>query len=664
MEQPTTKAGDKDFNPLKHYRTYSYHHVLVACDCSATAEKLATRNDIIFFTRQSQERHQVVALDKESSGNYVVVINGMTDADLVIQNAEWYTCTAARVSGGDKYSSLAVEGKMDIIEPKGVRFMNTIVQVCTDLKVDSTSIVWLLKTVFVGYRDDGQVPEVISDIAPMIFIIYDVQGTFTAAGGQYHVEFVGLSNGAARLPYISRIASGINVNLGKGSNTLVDALKNLETALNDTYDKYYNCIIKGIEKKIADGTLSLKTPPADLFSKVRYVIDPGPYKNSKRVYTVTDQPQRYKTSGDCKDGCMLSQGLGSTVEDAIHAVIDMSPEIKEDATLKDGKEDDMIYHYKIDLSGVESERPGGEKIVRYTLVKVPAPRNKQIAKALSVSTGAADVFTQVKDKTFPQQIKDNLIELDYLYTGLNTDILNFEIKMQYGLAYLISKTSLNKPTGQKDESQQVITLSSSTLVNNIKTPLYMGSTISTANTGNSNHPDSAGFNSSFSRFSSLEVAEAMVEIAGNPRLLHTSTGSASAVNENAQQFQAQELLKNWGTVPAVAKINIRMPRSEDDTGPLANNSFDYSEPFWYGGYFYVYGIKHMFNTGKFTQELQMIAIPSENAFDDQGKDTLISCVEEKTTPDTKAEDRKGADVIKDSKKTDVTTTTPGCKTKV
>jgi hypothetical protein len=229
---------------------------------------------------------------------------------------------------------------------------------------------------------------------------------------------------------------------------------------------------------------------------------------------------------------------------------------------------------------------------------------------------------------------------------------------------LISKTSINKPTGQKDESQQVITLSSSTLVSNIKTPLYMGSTITTANTGNSNHPDSAGFNSSFSRFSSLEVAEAMVEIIGNPRLLHTSTGSASAVNGNVQQFHSQELLKNWGTVPAVAKINIRMPRSEDDTGPLADRTSDYSEPFWYGGYFYVYGIKHMFNAGKFTQELQMIAIPSENAFEDQGKDTVISCVEEKTTADTSGEDRKASDALKDSKKTDVETKTPGCKTTV
>ena len=87
-------------NPLASFRSYSYYHVLVMCDSTETADNLS------FVTNEEQWRHPTSStvdaitwkqyhkyspkslhLTNQSSsvqGNYVVLIDGATDADVSI----------------------------------------------------------------------------------------------------------------------------------------------------------------------------------------------------------------------------------------------------------------------------------------------------------------------------------------------------------------------------------------------------------------------------------------------------------------------------------------------------------------------------------------------------------------------------------------------------
>ena len=47
-----------------------------------------------------------------------------------------------------------------------------------------------------------------------------------------------------------------------------------------------------------------------------------------------------------------------------------------------------------------------------------------------------------------------------------------------------------------------------------------------------------------------------------------------------------------------------MPSNDDDS--------DFSEPFWYEGFYYCFGITHNFDDGLFTQQLDMISLPQSD----------------------------------------------------
>jgi hypothetical protein len=87
------------------------------------------------------------------TGRYCVLINGSTDAAFVISDVKWSTISAGGATMEDRNTSIAIEGSMRVSEPRGVIFMNQIVDCCRALGVDSSTAVFVLKTFFIGYVD-------------------------------------------------------------------------------------------------------------------------------------------------------------------------------------------------------------------------------------------------------------------------------------------------------------------------------------------------------------------------------------------------------------------------------------------------------------------------------------------------------------------------------
>ncbi|MGZ8924659.1 MAG: transglycosylase SLT domain-containing protein [Nitrososphaeraceae archaeon] len=614
-------------NQLSKYRSYSYYHVLCMCDSSYTATMLAseTSNDVWQHPKSNDSKSDTVNLGKYSvktlsdgTSRYCVFINGSTDTAFIINKASWTSYTAASATMNDRNTSIALEGQLTISEPKGVALLDQIVRCCLQLGVDSANVFWVLKTFFVGYTTDaenGDGVEYISNIPPVIFITYDVQGNFGVSGGEYELSFVAAANGAARLPQFSKSVTSINL---KAQDSFVGTLLSLQENINDNYNKYFDCVYKQVEA--IPGNEELKNS----LRKVKYVITCGePYLNPDGTpntsYTVSDQSIQVKDYPECGSPSNIHISSGVSIEDAIHRIVGMCPKIKEEASVG---VNGIKYTHKIHTWVESKPSSPGSNVLEFMV-------GYRVERQLQPRSVSFDAFN--KNSELTTELAKNVIEFDYLYTGKNIDILDFDIKMNMGMVYLQGMTITNP---YKHPSQSV-PIKASTIaeqdfsrLHGKNIPVFFGSQIKTSSikdTQNALHTAQHAY--SMSKHASLEMLEATIKITGNSQLLGAinNTSSSEKVRDKQTKLNADTqytTFANWSLSPSFAKINIKMPRNNDDqslfTGQQTSSddgqSNDYAVDFWFTGYYYVYGIEHVFDNGEFFQTLEALGIPEKNSF--------------------------------------------------
>lgn len=677
-------------NPLSKFRSYSYYHVLVLCDSSQTAEALSRAEN------QRPERwlhptapnpalgkHDTYGTlgpfavkfvdEKQKCGRYCVLINGATDAAFTITTARWFSATGANATMLDQSTSLAMEGTLEISEPKGVVFMDILVTCCLALGIDAANAVYALKTFFVGHQDGIEDrllanESYLTDVEPLRFLAWDITGSFSETGGQYQIAFAALNHGASRLPQFGKAANGFNFTAG---TTLESTMKVLQDQINSNYDKLFNCV-RDTVKKAEAGTVfqsvltgeGTRKPYSELLDRVTYEIDLSDDYTGKNAgnYTVNDQPVQSKNRARCTQPVNVNIPANMSIEDAIHQIMKRCPQVIKEmgqdgsTDAEDGSSGPAIrYEYKIH-TGVQSwcDEGDGNKIkykVRYHIQRFMRPKDVSLFDSFKVGANAADVdFTQLepaqvaKLSTPERFLYNNLISFDYIYTGKNIDILEFDMKMNLGLAYLQIATINNT---MKDQLQAVPTATThlpqydaakiDRMGQPTQIPVFFGSQVRLPSVRNKNN-STANVDASYSlsKHASLEVLDATMRIHGNPYLLSTINRASSpekiGTSPTEQNVNPTTRLANfldWGGFPSFAKVNIKMPRNNDDIGlfkttPSNANldpnkdvdrigAADFTRDFWFTGFYYVYGIEHSFEGGEFTQTFSMIGIPQTRA---------------------------------------------------
>ena len=258
-------------NPLNYFRNYSYHHIMIACDGTKTAEALVDA-EISRFDRRSDYDESVDWLCPQAigDGRYIVMINGLTDVRYTIKSAKWSNVLIPNEGtneGTTHFRTMATDGEIEIAEPMGVRFLNDMNKVTKALGTDANGVCFVLKTIFVGHRDDGT-EEWINDIRPLLFFVYDISALFDVTGAEYIMSFVGIVNGAARLPHVSSVGDGFTFEIP--STNLLDAMNKLTTEINNYYGQQKEALIKAA--KCADTSFDYAKEYVD----VEYEIDLRP----------------------------------------------------------------------------------------------------------------------------------------------------------------------------------------------------------------------------------------------------------------------------------------------------------------------------------------------------------------------------------------------------
>lgn len=658
-------------NILTQFRSYSYHHILIACDNEAAARYIRQSNQLSIFRdlRSARpitidEKEKLVPLttkkdgkdDKVQVGAYVVILNGMINSDFVVRDVEWFTSTAASTDQQDKFTSIAVEGKMTVEEPRGVRFMNILNGACDLLQTDATGVIWMLKTIFVGHgvKNGVEFSDYIPNLRPLEFIMYNVSGTFDVTGGVYEIEFVGANNGAARLPQYSRIAKEISFT--PPDKTLDSSMQRLIFLMNEKSKENRECVI-GALKKAYD---FVEPKDLDQFRLVEYkIILEEPYKLAEyEIDGWTDQVKdTTKTQGPFKFG------VKSTVEQAIRSIMSHCSRVQKDLTEGDG--DGIRYDFKIhsEITMLSADDPLNDSpseqdiiLVEYRVRRFARVTN-QVVKSVLNAKGKQGV----EDEVTPDTIAENLITFDYFFSGKNIDIIDLDLKMEMGLAFLQTiastntiGTGVNQIVGtQKDNVKIVATHPSpkgegsvdsdgkekEQILIRSKTPIFPSTNVNNVFEKNIRGAlDSTLFSAMLSRHAALESVEAMVTIHGNPFLMSQTNRRGSdrqRKGNTSEERDPSRILQNWDFMPGLVKLNIFMPRTTDT--PSSTATFT-RERFWYNGFYYLYGIDHKFNDGQFTQDLHMVSLPNESLIVEKQLADITECGSDKIEKATASEE--------------------------
>lgn len=587
-------------NPLAKFRTYSYHHVMAVCDSTKTALDLSvspTFSDV-FTSRNSVDRLKVLETgagnggENGTSGKYIILIDGFADARFVIQEVKWATVLAPDPESGSP-TTVETDGEMTILEPQGVRFMNELSKASTSLGSDPTGLIFVLKTFFIGHTDTGET-EVITNIRPLFFILIDIQAEFSETGAQYKVAFVGMCNGAAKLPYVNEIASQIDIGNtgsdGKVVATLGQVFEDLLPSMVwQLYEREFSEVQKLYQKLNISGSAQSSYRPV----RYKFVLD-----DYYKTYTFGTNTKLTKHT-DINDP-ILSFSENTTFESIIEGIMLSSAEVAKDA-------DNPTVKTLFKITSAIESTPDEYIVVFYV--------NKYEQRTPTIDQKINDSISG--DKPFEPPVGTS-IEFDYVFTGKNIDIKQFDIKMEMGLAFfqLISTTS-NLPNQsdtqtQKDQSKgkgpggadNTKANAEASTSARTKTPLFLGGQNRNALIRNSkNAASTMNFKSMLSRWAAIENIQVKMVIAGNPQLLdEMSVGPADLVARKTEEpKEGQTINPSWMTIPTFVRINIMMPTDNQDE--------DYAEKFWFDGYYQMLFINNIFDGGLFTQELELFSIP-------------------------------------------------------
>jgi hypothetical protein len=600
-------------NPISKYRSASYHHILIACNSTAIVEHITRSSDLTqiinrISNREKYEPRSIQGID----GEYVVLVNGMSDVEFAIDDLSW-TNVIAPSGSMDATMTMAVEGRMKILEPLSARFFEVLTDVYNALLTDATNTTFILKTIFTGYPTDPPAnvsPDTIvpiTNVKPFSFIMTDITAEFSEVGSMYNIEFIGVNNGASKSDALMR-ASDTRTTVSTTSNKLQDVLEAYMTIINKEYGEHYR----------AQFQEAAETSPNTRVLGVNYKVELDPlYQDA--AYRVDNNSRTISNDGNGNDGTMHFPP-NSNIEKNIIRVLNRSTQI----------EKDLIGGVTIDTTPSYV----GEKVIPKVMTTVrtnpanaaPVVSETQVAVGIEITfhiiphivTRVPSNLSILSKDGIALPAGSGLLELDYMFTGRNIDVLEYDMKVDMGLAFLQSVSIQNNVSDQpvKTDAGGDVTMPDDGNTNSPRAVVIPPAI-------RNRNPQSAHarmpvrhqqFRELLAQHASLETIETSVTIIGNPYLLNDFNQPPSAIARSLDSASPNSVAKNWQTTPMYVHIDVRMPdpSAQQNLNNLADGE-RFAKKFWYDGYYYLFAIQHSFSKGEFTQTLDMFSLPQESS---------------------------------------------------
>lgn len=591
-------------NPLKKFRTYSYHHILMVTNSSGFVDTINQQKGLgvdVYLHPDLKGTGSRLDVQELNGNQYVVIANTTTDSNFIFENIEIHTIVGAitPTEGNPMVSSLFGNTiKMTVVEPFGTRFIEFILGACNALKIDQGQAIIVLKTIFVGHRDDGEI-ETITDYEAFPFIFQDIGFSFSSSGTIYTIEALPLINGITNLPTFTIIG-------GQSFSVEGNTLKHFI----DAFNKH----LKNVSEKARNEAKA----SGKSFSVPDYVIILEGKGYSEPSYNL-DNFIRYrdKTTSNI---WQYSVPLNTSIIDQLYHVLGNCEKIQEEQKPKNFQNGvATVYTPLIHSKMVQTKEGDQIKTTYYYYIR---KREQKILKKdeakrrlqQTTSTTSEEVQQKQKFQRFlaEQLSKSNLIEFDFIFSGKNDDVLRFDMLFEFGLGALYNSIIPNQPIEQNKQISSPEITTNEKGKNSITTT---GQNLVLPYT-HSNPLKNPGAYEQFQlllrRYALFETFTSQIEITGNPRLF------GMIVNDKIYSSSQIERNNTETIFPFFAKINVYMPRVTS-TGfvDFKEGNYDkeksFADPFWYDGIFTVQEVINKFSEGRFTQTLVLYQAVTDNS---------------------------------------------------
>lgn len=326
------------------------------------------------------------------------------------------------------------QGVMTIMDPSGFKFMDAIVESAAKLGVTNGIINcrYLIEIEFPGYLPDGK-PQIDPERGVFVVQVHKAEVRLTEKGGEFKLHFGGLDYDASR---------HVNVTLPK-TKTIQHAghIKNFIQELERTLNE---------EEKLKVGRGEQQYE-----NKWKFILEPFVSSSPHFQFTSMSENQQFRDRTqrpmDGQNGVLNSAREGSTIIQVIdNAMADtkaMQFGLNQDGTLSDPLEITTAAKALEDAKKIK-------QMYRIDVMVDPEPKWDSITNDYVKNfyyyiflMDAPDWFygpvNQIKREEFQTIVATRLSNAAYInnlrkryvyyYTGLNSEILKFEIKAEYGL---------------------------------------------------------------------------------------------------------------------------------------------------------------------------------------------------------------------------------------
>lgn len=464
------------YNPLDKFATYSIHHILLACRTTEQAK---------VFINESQNGPTLAAIEQVKELGGAVPIGSGNDAFLVIDTRRFSQFSVDKleyevfINGLEKMGShgnLATTVEMIVSDTVGISFINFIQWLMNEkMQTNFDGMIFMHRVVFVGHNPDGTTETVQSVTIPMH--LFKLELALDSMKGTYNIQFMPNMNfDVVEHHRWLTIHNASRYFTGKGNNNLGAIIDSFEDQLNKISSDYYDEVQKRVEQA------GNKSSTENYGRKVQYQITiPSSWRPMKIIGAGTanatetifsklggGQANAKAPSAVAKQAASpLDTNVSVETDRQITEVLDfIFKQVPEIADLGVGRatagQRSSVTFYK-HFVGITSDEQILKVHVDVVPFVVPNVVLENQAGSQTVAAGDADFYQEVNGARKPK----NYMEFDYIFTGKNKDVLNFDLKFQDLQWMLASQLNLgpgvdgvveNNRTGQlplKDETGKV-----------------------------------------------------------------------------------------------------------------------------------------------------------------------------------------------------------------
>lgn len=452
-------------NPLDKFTSHSIHYILLGADSTFSLEPFA----------ENVELNGSASLDAIDAAKYLgdevsymgrtayVMIDTRKFSQFTIQDVKTkVNPTSMGTNGTISPNSITSELSFTVVDPMGVLFANFLQYITdTKLKVSFSGLACMFRVLFVGHLPDGTSETVMSVAIPCVFNKIKVDATDVK--GIYECSMIPLIGiGTTSVSRWTNIGNATKFFTGQNTNTLGSMVRSFEGNLNDQSKKLFETVNRNSSERIGRRVEYMITIPEKWENY--QMTGPNQGRVEETVFKKTPADSQPAPAKESNFSVPPSVSITQALDLMFAQCVEIAKHMNYDKAGAESTPFLTSYKHLVNVTSDTETFMVHVDVIEYTIPNTSKTGNTQELFYTYTSNGV--------QKTVPK----NAVQFEYVYSGTNTDVLEFVMSID-NLNYVLlspdklGSTVLNDKVTTEGQQQKDSTggeHTSSRLINNVK----------------------------------------------------------------------------------------------------------------------------------------------------------------------------------------------------